>query len=101
MPGLTGFSVLTNNMRRNIELSRVVTMNRWTKVVGLLFAVVLVIVIAPDLDLLPRHGSAAPDKKSIWLCSMLSSSKYRPAGTKSVRSPAQIDLPASATLPLA
>lgn len=28
-------------------------MNRWTKVVRLLFAVVLVIVIAPDLDLRP------------------------------------------------
>lgn len=57
-------------------------MNRWTKVVRLLFAVVLGIVIAPDLDLRPRHGSAAPDRKSIWLCSMLSSSKYRPARAK-------------------
>lgn len=43
---------LTDYMRRDIELSRVVTVNRWTKFVGLLLiAVVLVIVIAPDLDL--------------------------------------------------
>ena len=45
---------LTNEMWRNIELSRVARMNCWVKFAGLvLIAAVLVIVIAPDLDLPP------------------------------------------------
>jgi len=48
-------------MWRSVELARVITVNRWSKVVGfLLIAVVLVIVVAPDLDLPPtaRFSSA-------------------------------------------
>jgi hypothetical protein len=48
------FPYLTNEMRRNAELSRVVRMNHWVKFVGLvLIAAVLVIVVAPELDLPP------------------------------------------------
>src|SRR6185503_10505666 len=81
-------------MWRNIELSRAVTMNRWAKVVSLLLiAVVLVIVIAPDLDLPPTARFSARQKAPLVVFNAIVPAGSVLLGPNSVSSLVRIGLP--------
>jgi hypothetical protein len=65
---------LTNDLARGIELGRVVAVNHWAKLVGLLLVTVtLIVVVVPDFDLPPTlaRASSATQKTPLAAFSLI------------------------------